>query len=87
MIFYHFRRQSVLCGPDTNEKNCLYLALGIDGCVSLQQQLGHLHVAVLGCQVEWRESLLGGRGEGGAIFQQDGSHLVWTNVLVFTYLF
>lgn len=41
-------------------KKILYLALGIDWRVSLQQQLSHLHVAVLGCQVQGCESLLGG---------------------------
>ena len=52
------------------------LALSVHRSLLADEQLGHLHVAVLGGQVERREALLGGSRQTGAVLHQDGRHLL-----------
>jgi len=51
------------------------LALRIHIRLLLEQQLGHLDVSILGRQMKWRESLLGGGIQGGAVLNQHSGHL------------
>ena len=52
-----------------------YLALCINGCVFLQQKFGHLHVAVLGRQVERSEAPLRRCSVRCSVLQQNRRHL------------
>ena len=52
------------------------LALSVHRSLLADEHLGHLHVAVLGGQVQRREAILSGSGQTGTVLHQDGCHLL-----------